>query len=128
MANRLAKTAPTTRVALPKGVVFCVFLTVPALVTGWMWSGNPLWAVAAGAVAVLAFAVTALVYRSDGRSGPGRRTVELYGGPLDGELLDLSTVPEEQLVRGVVTLPVRGGGTSRYAQDPSGVLRHVGGC
>lgn len=124
MANRLVETAAPRR-AVPRKAVFCAFLAVPALMTGWMRFGHPLWAVAAGVVLVLTFAVAALSHRRHGLFGPRRGVVELYGGPLDGERLDLSGLSEEQLAAGL-TLPVRGGGSSRYAPDAAGVLRHVG--
>ncbi|UOE21797.1 hypothetical protein NI17_001650 [Thermobifida halotolerans] len=123
MVNRLSGTTTAARKPLHKGFVFCAFLAVPGLMTGWLWSGHPLWVIAAGVVVVLTFVMTALAYRE---GGPHQRVVELYGGPLDGERLDLSSLTEEQIARGV-TLPARhGSGRSRYAPDPSGVLRHVG--
>lgn len=124
MVNRLSGTT-AARKPLRKGVVFCALLTVPALMGGWLWSGHPLWLAAAGVVVVLTFAVTALAHRE---GGARRRVVELYGGPLDGEHLDLSVFTDEQIARGLA-LPLRDGrGATRYAPDPSGVLRHVGGA
>ena len=123
MAHRRPNTV-TAPTPIPKGVVFGIFLAVPSLMYVWVYFGHLWWAVAAGLVLVLGFGLT-LLPRHLPRFSRGQQKVELYGGPLDGEHIDLSALSVERLSEGI-TLPVRGGGRCRYALDRSGVLRHVG--
>ncbi|OKK16332.1 hypothetical protein AMK16_25540 [Streptomyces sp. CB00455] len=53
------------------------------------------------------------------RPAPGRAYVRLVGGPLDGQLLDVTNLPEQERVEGVLLVTDRGlfgpGGRALYS-------------
>ncbi|MDJ0386172.1 hypothetical protein QMF80_36265 [Streptomyces sp. G-G2] len=63
------------------------------------------------------------------RPAPGRLYVRLTGGPLDGQLLDVTNLPDQERVEGVLLITDRGmfgpGGRALYSPseaDPEGTF------